>query len=201
MKELTLKQRKILEFIVDYFKTKGVPPSFREIAKFFGYKSLRTVYDHIRALEKKGFLIRDTKKSRSVFPSQSINISETLKVYGDIAAGYPILSENAVIDTLTIDADWLKGKNIIAIRVKGDSMIEAHIKDGDYVLIDRDAPLYSGDIVAIVIRNEATLKFYELRDTYLILRPANKDMSDIIVPKDTKRIKIIGKAIAIVRKL
>lgn len=202
MTDLTEKQKKVLEFIVDFIKNNGVPPSFREIAEFFSYKSLRTVYDHIKTLERKGFLKKESGKSRHFFPVRDIEISERLNVYEDIAAGYPKFSDETIVDNVVIDADWMDKKSgKIALRIKGDSMIDAHIKDGDYAIIEKDVPIYSGDIVAIIIEKKVALNYYELTPDFIVLHSANASMKDIKIARGSAKIEIIGKAVAIVRRL
>jgi len=201
MKELTKKQREVLNFIIGSYKQHGAAPSYREIAKYFNFKSLKTVYDHINTLKTKGYLIQNYNQARNLVPQNIMEFSEKMNVYSDIGHTYPILSEKQIIDHLFISSEWLKGKDILTLRVKDESMIDAHIQIGDYVFLDRTATIYEGDIIGIIINNEATLKYYNLKEGIIVLKPANATMSNIIIPRESRKIKIIGKAVGLIRKL
>lgn len=192
MKELTSKQNRVLEFIAERIR-ENIPPTIREIGEHMGFKSTGTVRDYLKALENKGYLKRESNISRSIEL-----LRDTLRkipILGSIPAGGPDLAYENIEGYVELD-DVLAGKpDLFALKVKGDSMVDAGILDGDIAIIRKQSSAYKGDIVAALIGDEATLK--RLRqtkeDTYL--EAANKNYPPIF-----EDFTIIGKLITIVRK-
>src|SRR5579864_4489307 len=178
-------QRKIFEFIADYIRTKGWPPTQREIAVAMGLASTRRVGHHLSILEKKGYITRQAKTSRGIELTKPLR---GVRVMGRIAAGEPLEIFEDPVETIDVGRD-LERENTYALVVKGRSMIDDHICDGDYVVIKRQSICQNGDIVVAVHREgssgSATLKrFFQERELDRVrLQPANSEMNPIYVPK------------------
>ncbi len=201
-KGLTKRQREILTYVLDSMQQRGYPPSVREIGTALGLTSSSTVHSHLAALEKKGFIHRDPSKPRAIEilkdgasqpPKRVVNVP----VLGRIAAGQPILAEENVEDVFPLPKDFVREDASFILRVRGDSMIDAGIHDGDYLVIRQQATANNGEIVAAMIGEEATVKrFYRERD-HIRLQPENSTMSPII----SRDVTVIGKAVALIRRL
>ena len=201
-KGLTKRQREILGYVMDSMQERGYPPSVREIGAALGLTSSSTVHSHLAALEKKGFIHRDPSKPRAIEilkdgasqpPKRVVNVP----VLGRIAAGQPIFAEENIEDVFPLPRDFVREDAAFILRVRGDSMIDAGIHDGDYLVIRQQATANNGEIVAAMIGDEATVKrFYRERD-HIRLQPENSAMSPIIANDVT----VLGKAVALVRRL
>ena len=201
-KGLTKRQREILGYVMDSMQERGYPPSVREIGAALGLTSSSTVHSHLAALEKKGFIHRDPSKPRAIEilkdgasqpPKRVVNVP----VLGRIAAGQPIFAEENIEDVFPLPRDFVREDAAFILRVRGDSMIDAGIHDGDYLVIRQQATANNGEIVAALIGDEATVKrFYRERD-HIRLQPENSAMSPIIANDVT----VLGKAVALVRRL
>jgi len=205
MRNLTKRQKKILDFVKDFIKKHDYAPSYREIAEYFHYNSLATVADHIEALQQKGYLKKDPTMARSL---QLTAIADK-KVYeipllGTIAAGEPI-EAIPTSETIQIPKDMM-GKNVFALKVRGDSMIEEGIFNGDYVIIEPCQNAKNGEIVVALIDNErATLKKFYKEKNGLRLEAANSKMKPIrfrYEPGEAKTDKVLiqGRVKGIIRK-
>ena len=192
--DITLKQRKILRFIQNRISKDGRPPTIREIAAWFGFKSTGTVRDYLKTLAKKGYLRLTPKKSRAIELVR--NIAFRIPIIGEITAGLPNLAYEEIDEYLNLE-DFLSSseKDIFALRIKGDSMIEKNIHDGDLVLIKKRSLASDGEIIAALIGSEATVKIFRKKDNKIYLEPANKKYSCIF-----KEFSVIGKVIATIRK-
>ena len=201
-KGLTKRQREILTYVLDSMQQRGYPPSVREIGTALGLTSSSTVHSHLAALEKKGFIHRDPSKPRAIEilkdgasqpPKRVVNVP----VLGRIAAGQPILAEENIEDVFPLPKDFVREDASFILRVRGDSMIEAGIYEGDYLVVRQQATANNGEIVAAMIGDEATVKrFYRERD-HIRLQPENSAMSPIIA----RDVTVLGKAIALFRRL
>ena len=201
-KGLTKRQREILGYVMDSMQERGYPPSVREIGAALGLTSSSTVHSHLAALEKKGFIHRDPSKPRAIEilkdgasqpPKRVVNVP----ILGRIAAGQPIFAEENIEDVFPLPRDFVREDAAFILRVRGDSMIDAGIHDGDYLVIRQQATANNGEIVAAMIGDEATVKrFYRERD-HIRLLPENSAMSPIIANDVT----VLGKAVALVRRL
>ena len=201
-KGLTKRQREILTYVLDSMQQRGYPPSVREIGTALGLTSSSTVHSHLAALEKKGFIHRDPSKPRAIEilkdgasqpPKRVVNVP----VLGRIAAGQPILAEENVEDVFPLPKDFVREDASFILRVRGDSMIEAGIYEGDYLVLRQQATANNGEIVAAMIGDEATVKrFYRERD-HIRLQPENSAMSPIIA----RDVTVLGKAVALIRRL
>ncbi|HYM70200.1 MAG TPA: transcriptional repressor LexA [bacterium] len=201
-KGLTKRQREILTYVLDSMQQRGYPPSVREIGAALGLTSSSTVHSHLAALEKKGFIHRDPSKPRAIEilkdgasqpPKRVVNVP----VLGRIAAGQPILAEENIEDVFPLPKDFVREDASFILRVRGDSMIDAGIYEGDYLVVRQQATANNGEIVAAMIGDEATVKrFYRERD-HIRLQPENSAMSPIIA----RDVTVLGKAIALFRRL
>lgn len=201
--ELTDRQRVILDFISDSIKKRGYPPTLREIGSHFGIKSTNGVNDHLRALEKKGYLHREDLKSRALRPVFSEDNLVEVPVLGRVAAGQPMLAVHNYEDTVKIDRFFIgQSREVFALRVKGQSMIEAGIFDGDYVFIRKQLKASPGEVVVAMIEDEATVKRYYPEGDTIRFQPANAAMDPIIVHKrDFRSVDLLGVVIGVYRKL
>jgi len=200
---LTDRQRQVLDFISDSIRKRGYPPTLREIGSHFGIRSTNGVNDHLRALEKKGFLHREDLKSRALRPIFTENNFVEVPVLGKVAAGQPMLAVQNYEDTVKVDRFFIgQNREVFALRVKGDSMIEAGIFDGDYVFIRKQLQATSGEIVVAMIGDEATVKRYYPEGDSIRFQPANAAMSPIIVrKKDFRSVNLLGVVIGVYRKM
>ncbi len=204
---LTKRQKEVLDYLVSFETKHGYAPSFEEIGKGLKLTSLATVHKHITTLEKKGFIRRGYNQSRSIeilqlpkSPKEQVidRRVQELPLVGRIAAGRPL---EAVEERETLSlGDFTHGGNSFALKVKGSSMIEDHIMDGDFVVCEQTQVANPGDIVvALVSGDEATLKrFYREGPGKIRLQPANSEMAPIIVPAN--EVKIQGRVIGVLRK-
>lgn len=200
--ELTRRQKEIFEFIKGMIDNKGFPPTIREIGERFRIASTNGVRDLLKALERKGFIRREPLLSRGieiVRPAKTNFVAVPL--VGRIAAGQPILAVENIENYIAIDKSFLPSGEIFSLKVVGDSMIEAGIHEGDYVMARRQETAEKGDIVVAVIGDEATVKKYFPEKNKIRLEPANPKYGPIVVEKRTPGFYIAGKVIGLLRKM
>ncbi len=230
MQGLTERQQQVLHYIRQSINERGYPPTLREIGAHMGIRSTNGVNDHLRALERKGYLTREDMKSRALRPREldgGGNGSEPVRsalvgnggeapandqeddelveiaVVGRIAAGLPILAEEHVLDTVRIERTLVRGgREVFGLRVTGDSMIEAGIFSGDYIFVRRQLTAQRGDIVVALIGDEATVKYFFPEKDYVRFQPANAAMAPILVrASDFKPAMLLGVVVGVYRKL
>ncbi len=215
MDELTDRQKEILQFIVRESEERGFPPTIREIGEQMDIKSTNGVNDHLKALERKGYLTRGEQQSRSLVPTKRARMvlgigsrrdsgMIDVPLLGRVAAGAPLLATENVEDSVRIDSFLLggSGKEVFALRVKGQSMIEDGIFDGDYLFVRKTASASPGEIVVALIEDEATVKRYFPEGDRIRFQPANKDMQPIYVHKsEFKQTQILGQVVGVYRKM
>ena len=209
MKYLTERQRDILQFIRDFQKQRGVAPTHREICDQFGFSSYGTVYKHLSLLEKKGLIRRDWNQKRGVElveqnePAKAAEREgvRELPLFGYIAAGRPI-DVDVSDETITVPEHLTsRGENYV-LKVRGDSMIEDGIFDGDFIFVRKQLHANRGDIVVAMIEDEATVKRYYPEGDSIRFQPANSQMQPIIVKKrDFKSVNLIGIVVGVYRKM
>ncbi|KAF2958908.1 LexA family transcriptional regulator [Thermotoga sp. Ku-13t] len=196
MRQLTERQKKVLEFITSYFEKHGYSPSIRDIAKAFRITP-RGAMMHLVALEKKGYISR-SKKARSI---KLLNVGEAVRlpVVGMIAAGNAIEAIERVVEMIEVPKQMLKtGFEHYVLKVKGDSMVNEHIVENDYVVIRKQDTAESGDIVSVLVDNsETTLKKIYFKDGKIVLKPANPALKPIEL--EPSRVKITGKVVGVIR--
>ena len=184
------------EYLVSYIERFGYPPTIREICINVGLDSTSSVVYHLKKLEKMGKITRSNNKNRAIELTERQNLSSiTLPILGTIAAGQPILAEEHLSDKLVISENFFSGTNLFILEVKGESMIDVGIFNGDYVVISKQSVANNGEIVACLIDNEATVKRYYKENGYFRLQPENSTMRPII----TDRVSILGKVVGLIR--
>lgn len=215
MDELTERQKEILQYIVRTIEERGYPPTIREIGEEMDIRSTNGVNDHLKALERKGFLTRGEQQSRSLVPTRRARLVLGLgrkadpnmvevPLLGRVAAGAPILAQQHIEDTVRIDSFLLggSGREVFALRVKGQSMIEDGIYDGDFIFVRKTPSASPGDIVVALIDDEATVKRFYPEGDRVRFQPANKDMKPIYVAKsEFRQTMILGKVVGVYRKM
>jgi repressor LexA len=214
MQGLTKRQQQTLEFIRKSIEERGYPPTLREIGESMGIRSTNGVNDHLRALERKGYLRREDMKSRALKlvedaePSPRPRAVEEeeffeIPVLGRVAAGLPLLAEEHIIDTVRVDRMLVRGgRDVFGLRVSGDSMIEAGILNGDYIFVRKQPTADRGDIVVALIGDEATVKYFFPEKDYVRFQPANSQMAPILVrASDFKSTMLLGKVVGVFRRL
>jgi repressor LexA len=197
---LTKRQRQILDYIQSFIEHYGYSPSFEEIARNFGYSSLATVHEHLSNLEQKGYLRKNYNKSRSLEPVQAAGaLAVELPLLGNVAAGLPIEAIDQQ-ETIAVPHDMLGNGSNYVLRVKGDSMIDEQIRDGDYIIVNSRQVAENGEmVVALVGGDSATVKkFYRERDGRIRLQPANPTMLPMYYPAED--VQIQGIVVAVIRK-
>lgn len=214
MQGLTKRQEQTLDFIRSSIEDRGYPPTLREIGEHMGIRSTNGVNDHLRALERKGYLTREDMKSRALKlvedqappPANKLNADDDLievRVLGRVAAGLPLYAEENVIDTVRVDRMLVRGgREVFGLRVTGDSMIDAGILSGDYIFVKKQSTADRGDIVVALIGDEATVKYFYPERDYVRFQPANGSMAPILVrASDFKSTMLLGKVVGVYRRL
>ena len=216
MQGLTARQEQTLDFIRQSIQERGYPPTLREIGEYMGIRSTNGVNDHLRALERKGYLRREDMKSRALKLVSGMGTQPTsvpakvedddmveVRVLGRVAAGLPLLAEENVIDTVRVDRMLVRGgREVFGLRVTGDSMIEAGIMSGDYIFVKKQSTAERGDIVVALIGDEATVKYFHPERDYVRFQPANSQMAPILVrASDFKSTMLLGKVVGVYRRL
>jgi len=203
--ELTARQKEVFEFLKDFLQKKGFPPTLREIAFHFGLRGPKSPQKTLSILERKGFIRKVPGGSRAIeiisFPQFSLTHILSVPIVGKVKAGEPILAVENIEGYINLDRSLASSGDVFLLRVEGDSMIDAHIQDGDFALVKPQPNAENGEIVVALIEDEATIKrIFQKRDL-IRLEPANPKMEPIVVKKGEKRVTIVGKVIGIFRKL
>ncbi len=193
---LTKRQAEVLEFINTYLEDHGYPPTVREVAAHFGFRSPRAAHDHMKALQRKGYLRVQAGRPRAV---EVVRPRSGIPVLGRIAAGLPILAVEEADEVLGLDPGFFGSGRFFALRVRGDSMIEEHIQDGDLVILRAQDWARPGEIVAVLLDEEVTLKRYVPRRDVVELHPANPRLEPMVVTPDQAP-RILGVMRGLVRK-
>lgn len=197
-RKTTPRQQAILDVIRDFSREHGYPPSVREIGERVGLSSSSTVQCHLRTLEKKGLIRRDPTKPRAlVSGSESTRNIIALPIVGRVAAGVPITAVENIEDEFALPGNFVKQADSFILRVRGDSMVDAAILDGDLIVVSPQSVASNGEIVVAYVDDEATVKRFYKEDNRVRLQPENKFMEPIY----TDRATIVGKVSAVIRKL
>lgn len=207
------REKEILKFIESHVNKNGYPPSVREIGKGVGLKSTATVHTYLKALEKKGYIKKEDQKGRTLKllkggsnKSKQIEFEKAVytgkemvdvPVIGKITAGEPILAVENITDTFPIPLDFVGNSESFMLTVRGESMIEAGILDGDYILVKKQNTAENGEIVVALIEEEATVKTFYKEKGHIRLQPENSSLEPIIVPD----CEILGKVAGVFRKI
>ena len=221
MQKLTQRQKMVLEFIQNTINADGYPPTLREIGNFMGIRSTNGVNDHLRALERKGYLTRKDMKSRTLRPTPAVDrmlsgnggLEASVANDGDNMVDIPILGRvaaGALQEAVEQPADHVRidrmligsPRDVFGLRVRGDSMIEAGIHDGDYVFVRKQLDASRGQIVIALVGDEATCKYFFPEREHVRLQPANHEMAAILIPKtDWRDTQLLGVVVGVYRKL
>ena len=208
LESLSPRQRQIYSFIVEEIDQKGYPPSVREIGKAVGLKSPASVHNHLKTLERLDYIRRDPSKPRAIeildnkkkekdfkdnFDKEMIHVP----IVGRVTAGIPILAEENIEDYFPVPTSFIKvrGKKLFMLEIDGESMINAGIEDGDYVIAQQQNTANNGEIVIALIDNRATVKRFYKREDYVELKPENPNYDPILV----KNVKLLGKVVGLFR--
>jgi repressor LexA len=197
---LTERQKNVLDFIQHQQRGKGFTPSTREIQNHFGFASQTSVMQYISVLERKGFLDRHARKARALItPAMKVRITD-IPIYGQIPAGMSALTEQSIEGHVSLDthsANVLKNRDTFALRVRGDSMIGAHILDGDIVILEHIKEVHHGDIVAALIDGETSLKRYVVERGRPYLKAENPHYPDLVPARE---LRIQGVMVSLIRR-
>ncbi len=200
--KITTKQKEILEYIKNTILSKGYPPAVREICEAVGLRSTSSVHAHLETLEKNGYIRRNPSKPRCIeIVDDSFNLARreivNVPVIGTVAAGQPILAVENVDNYFPIPAEYMPNGEVFMLVVKGESMINIGIFDGDKVLVLKQNTASNGDVVVALVDDSATVKTFYKEDGYYRLQPENDTMEPIIV----NDVKILGKVIGLFRMM
>ena len=213
--KLTARQKAVLEYISDSIHARGYPPTLREIGNHLGIRSTNGVNDHLRALERKGYLTREDMKSRTLRlmktadgkpssrpPAPNTSLVE-IPIVGRVAAGALSEAIEHPEDTVQVDRMLIGGEqDVFGLRVTGESMIDAGILDGDFVFVRKQLSANRGEIIIALVGDEATCKYYFPEREHVRLQPANSHMAPILIPKnDWRSTQILGVVVGIYRRL
>jgi len=219
MQKLTQRQKMVLEFIQTTIDTDGYPPTLREIGNFMGIRSTNGVNDHLRALERKGYLTRKDMKSRTLRPTRMVErllkgttpivaeLDESdmidIPIVGRVAAGALHEAIEQPADHVRIDRMLIGGqRDVFGLRIKGESMIDAGIHDGDYVFVRKQLEASRGQVVIALVGDEATCKYFFPERDHIRLQPANAEMGPILIPRnDWRDTLLLGVVVGVYRKL
>jgi repressor LexA len=211
--ELTSRQREIFNFVRTFIREMGYPPSVREIAEHFNIYP-RAAFDHLKALEKKGYLRRrgsmsrslellvfeEPEKNRGSIEEEEKSLVREIPILGKVAAGKPLLAIEHVEGTIPLPTEWINGKEVFLLKVKGDSM-SPYILPGDYVVVRSQPLAENGDVVVTLIGEEATVKRFFKRGKRIELKPDNERWETIQIEEGSDEVKILGKVIGVFRRL
>jgi len=217
MQKLTDRQKAVLDYITASIDERGYPPTLREIGNHLGIRSTNGVNDHLRALERKGFLTREDMKSRTLRPTNAgyeslgrnvpgpANDTDmvTIPILGRVAAGALQEALQQPEDSVRIDRMLVgNGRDVFGLRIAGDSMVEAGIQNGDYVFVRKQLTADRGEVIVALVGDEATCKHYYPEREHVRLQPANSSMAPILIPKnDWRATQVLGVVIGVYRRI
>lgn len=197
---ITDRQKAILEYIKKEIKTRGYPPAVREIGEAVGLSSSSTVHSHLSQLENKGYIRRDPTKPRAIevvdfnlYPKKEM---VDVPVLGRVTAGEPILAVENYDESFPLPLEFVKSDEVFMLTIRGDSMIDAGILDGDMVIVKKDSTARNGEIVVALLEDEATVKRFYKEANHIRLQPENENYAPII----TRDASVLGKVIGLIRK-
>jgi repressor LexA len=224
MKDLTNRQQEIFDFLVEFVQDRGYPPSIRDITRQFGFRSPKAAADHLAALERKGFIqrtpelsralsirghsaSRDGRGARSAHEPRDPRTGRLrpaavhLPLVGRIAAGQPLLAVENIEEVLTLDGGFVQEEGAFVLRVVGDSMIDAHIAEGDFIIVKPQDSAAAGEIVVALVGEEATVKRFFPEGDRVRLQPENARLAPIYVTRDDPEFRVVGRVVGLVRKM
>jgi repressor LexA len=212
MTELTSRQREVFNFIRGFIKQRGYPPSVREIGEHFDIYP-RAAFDHLKALERKGYLKRRGSMSRGLevlvfledrlyegpLKKEGRSLSREIPILGRVAAGKPTLAVEHVEGTIPLPTEWVKGKEVFLLKVKGDSMFPYILPD-DYVVVRSQPSAENGDVVVTLMGEEATVKRFFKKGRRIELKPDNERWETIRIEEGSGEVQVLGKVVGVFRK-
>lgn len=202
MSPLTDRQQQVYAFLTAYLAANGYPPTLQEIAQHLHISGNLGVLRHLKALERAGLIMRSPGSSRSItLIARMESDAVVLPLIGTVRAGLPQLAMEEIVAHIAVDRSLVKGNDAFLLRVKGDSMIEAHIVDGDLAVVRPQSTAENGEIVVALIDGEATLKRFFREGHCIRLQPENASMEPMIIAADTQDVTIIGKVTGLCRTL
>ncbi len=194
---LTDIQREVLKYVQDHLTQTHRPPTVREVMRHFKWNSPQSARKHLLALEEKGYLEREEHTARGLRLAEDSSVGVSIPVLGKVAAGLPLLAEENREGNLVVDPSMARGgRNLFALTVRGDSMVNAHILPGDKVIVQQTTHASPGEIVVALVEGEATVKTFRKPGSKVVLEPANPKYSPIVVGED-KDFRIIGKVVGV----
>ena len=201
--KITPKQQEILEFIKESILNRGYPPAGREICEAVHLKSPSSVHSHLETMEKNGYIRRDPTKPRAIeIIDDNFNLTRrelvNVPIVGTVTAGEPILAVENIEGYFPISPEFLKNKQTFMLKVKGESMINAGIFSGDYILVEETPTASDGEIIVALVEDSVTVKRFYKEEDHFRLQPENDAMEPILVPKNTP-FSIVGKVIGLFR--
>lgn len=206
MEELTVRQQEILNYIKTEVQKKGYPPSVREIGEAVGLSSSSSVHAHLEKLEEMGYLRRDPTKPRaievltedsSIGPFKGVDNLQYVPIVGSVTAGAPILAEQNIEEYFPLPKDFSRAEDVFMLKVRGDSMINAGIFDGDMVIVNKEPSAKNGDIIVALLGEEATVKRFYKETNQVRLQPENEKYDPIL----TTDVQVLGKVVGLIRKI
>ena len=200
-KELTEIQKKILHFLIEQKVEKGISPSLAEIAERFGYKNRATVQQHLQSIEKKGYIKKNPKLSRSIEVTLEDKYFIPRPIIGEVAAGNPLTIYPDSIDTIQLPTIVNMPRDSFLLRVKGDSLKDAYIFSGDVVIVKPGSEFLDGQIVVAILEDSAVVKRYFKKDGSIELHSENEEYAPIIVKLNDSKFKIVGVVVGIYRTM
>jgi repressor LexA len=203
-KELTKKQKRVLLFLEEFIQKHGFPPTVREIAQHLDMSGPHSAKRFLDILQEKGFIRRLAKSSRAIEMIHSTTTLSPIRMVpliGRVRAGKPLLAQENIETTLALDNHFARWKNLFLLRVVGESMVEAHINDGDLALVKSQPTIDNGEIAVILIDDEATIKRFFKYEGTIRLEPANPSMKPILIKPGDSDVTIVGKVVGILRTI
>lgn len=194
---LTDIQRAVLQYVQNHLTEEHRPPTVREVMRHFKWNSPQSARKHLLALEEKGYLEREDRTARGLKLSEDSSVGVSIPILGKVAAGLPLLAEENREGTMVVDPGMARGgRNLFALTVRGDSMVNAHILSGDKVIVQQTSHASPGEIVVALIEGEATVKTLRKTSSKIVLEPANPKYKDIVVDEG-QDFRIIGKVVGV----
>jgi repressor LexA len=200
-KDLTRTQKNILDFLIDQIKGKGIPPTLAEVATHFGYRNRATVQQHLIAIEKKGFIRKNPKLSRGIELTLEDKFFVPKPVLGEVAAGNPLTIYPDAIDTIELPTIARMPKDSFLLRVKGDSLKDAYIFNGDIVIVNPNLEPKNGQIVAAILDDAAVVKRFYKKKNEIELISENPEYEPIVIEKKNTSFKLVGIVIGVYRSM
>lgn len=201
-RDLTKRQKSVLDFLKRYLEDKGYPPSLQEICAYFGINAPKNARKHLEALERKGYIKRSPNISRAIeIIASPIKNAVSIPIIGRVKAGAPNLAIEDIQGYVTLDSRFFNCRDAVLLKIEGDSMIGAGIDNGDHVLVRPEKSASNGEIVVALLGDEATVKRFYKKGDIITLKPENPNIEPIKIKKGEKDVSIIGKVISVIKHL